>query len=396
MKLTSIKIEKLFDLFDYEIDLDNPENVVIITGPNGFGKTMILNIIYNLFNKDFAFFHDLKFEKIELELDSKIKIIIHKTLIKQIFNLNIKFYQNDLEIDNFKLIKEEKYDFLSNNLEHNKKESIEIKKSISNEILNSINIHFIKEQRLFKQIEIHENNFYGVQKTVIVNTIESHSEELIKIIAKIIQDSFVNTQKIDNTYIDRLIDEKNIISENDYNKRLHKINEIQSKLIEFGLFNTLQKNRDYSEVDAKALLVFIKDLENKLSVFEELLQKLTLFTSILNERRFTYKSVKISKEKGFYFTTSKGEDLKLNQLSSGEQNEVVLLYELIFNTTTNLLLLIDEPEISLHITWQKEFLNDILKIAKIQNIQVIIATHAPAIVNGRWDLTLNLAEIAVL
>lgn len=45
--------------------------------------------------------------------------------------------------------------------------------------------------------------------------------------------------------------------------------------------------------------------------------------------------------------------LSLEQLSSGEKQEIVLFYELIFETDSQLLLLIDEPEISLHIMWQK-------------------------------------------
>jgi predicted ATP-binding protein involved in virulence len=48
MKLQSIKINKLFGLFDYHIELNNAENLIILTGPNGYGKTTILNIIYNL------------------------------------------------------------------------------------------------------------------------------------------------------------------------------------------------------------------------------------------------------------------------------------------------------------------------------------------------------------
>jgi len=70
----------------------------------------------------------------------------------------------------------------------------------------------------------------------------------------------------------------------------------------------------------------------------------------------------------------------------------VLLYELIFNTDPNTLVLIDEPEISLHVTWQKEFINDLIEIIELQKIQVITATHSPQIVNGRWDLTYNLAD----
>ena len=152
----------------------------------------------------------------------------------------------------------------------------------------------------------------------------------------------------------------------------------------------ISKSRPPADPNAKVLLVYLSDTEQKISIFDELIQHLELFTSILNERRFTFKTIQINKEKGFHFVTNKGKELSLTDLSSGEQHEVVLLYELIFRTTSNTLVLIDEPEISLHITWQKEFLKDLLAIIELQKMQVIVATHSPSIINDRWDLVFNL------
>lgn len=56
------------------------------------------------------------------------------------------------------------------------------------------------------------------------------------------------------------------------------------------------------------------------------------------------------------------------------------------------MILIDEPEISLHIAWQQSFLEDMEAIAKLSNIRMMIATHSPDIINGRWDLTSGLEE----
>ena len=78
MKIHSIKIDKLFEIFDYNISFSKKENVLIITGPNGFGKTMILNIIFNLFNRKFLFFQKLVFEAITIFLDDNISIIISR------------------------------------------------------------------------------------------------------------------------------------------------------------------------------------------------------------------------------------------------------------------------------------------------------------------------------
>lgn len=66
MKITRLKIEKLFDLFDYDLKLDNPENLLILTGPNGYGKTMMLNIIDSFLKEKYTFFDTLVFERITL------------------------------------------------------------------------------------------------------------------------------------------------------------------------------------------------------------------------------------------------------------------------------------------------------------------------------------------
>ena len=70
-----------------------------------------------------------------------------------------------------------------------------------------------------------------------------------------------------------------------------------------------------------------------------------------------------------------------------------MLFELLFKVSPNTLVLIDEPEISLHVAWQKEFLNDLSKITELENIRVIVATHSPQIINEHWDLTVDLEEI---
>ncbi|MDR2921332.1 MAG: AAA family ATPase, partial [Tannerella sp.] len=89
-----------------------------------------------------------------------------------------------------------------------------------------------------------------------------------------------------------------------------------------------------------------------------------------------------------------GQRLNLTDLSSGEQQEVVLLYELLFKTNSNTLILIDEPEISLHVMWQKAFIRDLQRIAQVKQISFLISTHAPQIINDRWDLTRDLFNLA--
>lgn len=430
MRISSVKIDKLFEIFDYNISLSKKENVLIITGPNGFGKTMILNIIFNLFNKRFTFFRKLVFEKITLALEGDINIIVEKKFENEKHKVFFSFLEKGKKIDDdieFSEKFESDFEQIIRNylplgkmhdgrwIDHRtdriltleeiineysdelptkiKNRFFRIKNVRMNEILDSIKVHLIREQRLFKKVDRDDRTYQeSYNQTIMTETIQSYSKELKQLISQNLQQSFKVSQQLDSTYPDRLVRESNKLTEEEYNKRFEKLNVKREILSKNALYESEQKFLPYSKDDSKALLVYLNDLEQKLAVFDDLLEKLELFTSILNERRFTFKTIQIDREKGFYFKTSKGKELLLMQLSSGEQHEVVLLYELIFNAKQNVLVLIDEPEISLHITWQKEFLNDLLKIIKIQNMQVMIATHSPSIINDRWDLVYNLEK----
>jgi len=82
--------------------------------------------------------------------------------------------------------------------------------------------------------------------------------------------------------------------------------------------------------------------------------------------------------------------LKPADLSSGEQHELVLFHELTFGMAANSLLLIDEPEISLHIVWQQNFLPDLRRVVELSTFDAVIATHSPEIIGDNWGLTVEL------
>jgi predicted ATP-binding protein involved in virulence len=83
----------------------------------------------------------------------------------------------------------------------------------------------------------------------------------------------------------------------------------------------------------------------------------------------------------------------LAALSSGEQNETIILFELLFMAKPETLVLIDEPETSLHVSWQQEFLNDLKVIRSVNPLSFLIATHSPSIINESWDLTQDLSDL---
>ncbi|ESZ11562.1 hypothetical protein X737_29425 [Mesorhizobium sp. L48C026A00] len=66
---------------------------------------------------------------------------------------------------------------------------------------------------------------------------------------------------------------------------------------------------------------------------------------------------------------------------------------MLFEIRRNSLILIDEPELSLHVAWQKKFIGDLLSIIELNKFDVLLATHSPQLI-GRWnDLVVELGDV---
>ena len=72
--LKKLEIKGLFGLYDYTLDFtENSENgLTIITGPNGYGKTTLFQLVYALFRRDVATFLSVPFSVIVFSLEDEI------------------------------------------------------------------------------------------------------------------------------------------------------------------------------------------------------------------------------------------------------------------------------------------------------------------------------------
>ncbi|EPU3918370.1 AAA family ATPase [Aeromonas hydrophila] len=76
------------------------------------------------------------------------------------------------------------------------------------------------------------------------------------------------------------------------------------------------------------------------------------------------------------------EPIHWNLLSRGEKTIIYLLFATYYYKDRVMAFLLDEPEISLHVRWQKRLISDLRKVAP--NNQFIIATHSPSLVKENW------------
>ena len=89
-----------------------------------------------------------------------------------------------------------------------------------------------------------------------------------------------------------------------------------------------------------------------------------------------------------------GETLRPYQLSSGEKQLLVILMTVLVEDCLPYVLFMDEPEVSMHIEWQKQLIDLILQLNP--NVQIILTTHSPALImNGWMDKVTEVSDITV-
>lgn len=81
--------------------------------------------------------------------------------------------------------------------------------------------------------------------------------------------------------------------------------------------------------------------------------------------------------------TTNNPNIQLDQLSSGEKQILLILTTVFLQEEKPNVLLMDEPEISLHISWQDRLIGLIRKLNP--NCQLILTTHSPNIFANGWE-----------
>ena len=78
MNIDRVRVRGLFDHFDHDLEFRTNERVMIVIGPNGFGKTTTLRLIDALFNQSLRRLAEISFRSVEVSFDQDKRLIVEK------------------------------------------------------------------------------------------------------------------------------------------------------------------------------------------------------------------------------------------------------------------------------------------------------------------------------
>lgn len=446
MKLVRVEFTKLFGYFDYSIDFH--DTVTILHGLNGCGKTTMLQTINAVFNKEMDTIKSTDLQSVSfffstgaiLKIDrKKIYLDPEKEKATGIIYLAYSIIENGKEtvFDSFENTDEYQdivkrflkgyrpFPFLerineSTWYDRKRETKLNLEEVIAEygtiifrrysreyleddipqpvqDILASMDVRLIAADRLTVAKRVERQ--YGEDNIKIERRVNLIVKDLSQKIRDTIQQYAQLSQAKDRTFPLRAIKQSSPLTVDEIKS---KMIELESKRKEFVDTGILEEEQDdigihdlldaITESNRQNLSLYAIDTEEKLNALSSLSSSINLFRNLI-DKNFNNKRIVFNKDYGFRFVATYSDSTILPQsLSSGEQHELVMFYDLIFNASENTLILIDEPELSLHIKWQLDYVDELLQIISATKFSAVLATHSPQIIHDKWDLTVSLSE----
>lgn len=432
-------VKKLFDTFDNEI-LFRESRITVVVGQNGCGKTTMLHMLAAIFSKNHSQLFQYKFEYIELSvLGHVLKIEPTDEYLEdeEVTIKSLKYYIDSQALEKryretnkinsltfwIRLIPSLRrrpgnllYDMRSGEVltlaevidtyfddlpEEIKNDIIAIPVEVY-KLISNLQIELITTDRLKKLYRDDEYRRYEVVQRFAV---EECSNELSSNLKNVLSEYANLSQKLDEQFPSKILKalkQHNQFTEAELKENIQKIDELRKKHVNAGV---LEENNDkFLNIDVNAvslddstaaiLTIYYQDMKMKLESLNGISDRIVLFKNMIANKFSVNKEVFINKDDGIIIKQKpQNKKVALKFLSSGEQQEIVLLYNLIFKGEQEKLILIDEPEISLNVSWQREFLDDLKKIVEINGFSILVATHSPQIINDNWDLVETVGEL---
>lgn len=416
-----IDIIGLFGRYDVKVSLDNQVNIFI--GENGLGKTTILNCVYYILEKKFLKLLKIRFSEIQVKFRDETSL--YKVSIEDIEDYKNKKNIYPLELfeikeldDDFRLNKDKKASLIntekfnySNKLKKGNFENVlELEKIISKNIKQKIiylptyrriesEFKSFRKNNNYGRIELYESEFESESEELLIKFGMSDVEEAIdRILREIRLIAMSGFSKMTGILLKQYVDDSNSERFLNLNKK-PKVDYQTLEIILTRLGKEIEEKyqkqilnlfKEEKMEDNKYLWNLIENLIHNYNQQKKYDDKIKKFADTcnkyLNDKQFYYNQSTLSLEIYLISDTKQRRNIiKLAQLSSGEKQIISLFSKLYLEDNGNKknIIIIDEPELSLSLKWQKMLLPDIIKT---ENCDLLLTvTHSPFIFDNEFD-----------
>ena len=439
MRITKVSVKGLFGMFDHEIPLNQESRITIIHGPNGVGKTVLMEMVHGLFHFDYEYIAGIPFDQLCITLIEGTKVSLERQLENQIDD-----HDSTLTISCTAETGEEFTSFVPSATDD----------SALNERIMELDPNLIHVVMLWrknywlalgsvKDLDIDDSDHLKLLTNIAVRSEVFTRAEMLRKYPALLTEAYGKKpdwlMRVQSDTIPQLISTARLRHEFEKSELVwtwminqmpalrgaqetssefyfpgskDAVNDIPTDYqIPMDYFNAIEQLEKYDkEIDELAEVLNIEEVlssEPAVELIEERIsdlvyfrdldvqdsdyQKVKLFIDILNER-LLFKTLGFDENRDLRINADDGSNVHFSDLSSGEQHLVILYYRLLFKIEPDTLVMIDEPELSMNVVWQRNFLKDLQRITELGNFDVLIATHSPQIIHDKWDWMVPLGE----
>ena len=421
-KIHSVKINNFWHRFNASGEFN--EDVNIIIGRNGTGKTTFMNILHSVLAVDLDGIRANDFDSVAITLikDGKKKTVTIEKKDKDDLPFLMAVYNISGEELEVRIFPTEDQRLGNHYRRRAMEESEEVREALSKLVaLSSLSVYRLRSGQDYEVRDRHGRR--------AVSPVDFRLGELLQglthfqldlaeranliatklqrdVLTSILYSKDESTQKGIPREFDKHLERESLISAY---KQLNVIDSSVRKQINIHvdeIDNTVKKFTAYlnsnkstledavSEINIQSIEA-LRQTRNIIKISFDakketsiVFSQIDLFTDILSEfiidKEFSFSH-------GNLQIRAHDEDIHYDGLSSGEKQLLIIFIETLLQKQDRYIFLTDEPELSLHIAWQREIIPAIKRLNP--NAQVIAATHSPEVASKYRNFIIDMEEL---
>ena len=435
--VTRIEVEKLFGQYNYRIEIpyinsSTISKIAMLYGDNGTGKTTILKLLFHLISPSGnrghrGFICRLPFSRFTVAFSDGTKIEALRGGLNLVGAFTFAFTRQNTNIKG-EIVPDAEGRVTSSGV------SSAAEKALSELKKLGLSVFFLGDDRILQSDQFEEDTGVShiverrdyddeamrevIRRQVRHTTADRRDYALRQSLRRVtewisrrsIQASSRGESEAQQIYAN-IVEEINRIGvpqacayEAEREKLINELNELDersSSLELFGLIPRINAGRFVKSINETAtdgfpfvsqvIRSFVDGQRARLDSLDDLYNILNRFLILINEF-LRDKYIAMDTSSGISIMMDSGAKLDPDNLSSGEKQLLLLFCNILTSTEVASLFIIDEPEISLNIKWQRKLVDALIDITAESSCQFLLATHSIELLNKHRSQTIKLTS----